>query len=95
MAFHAYLLRCSDGSYYAGHAEDLESRIAQHQQGLIGGYTTFRRPVILVWTESFGTRDEGLTVERQIKGWSRAKKRALIDGDWERLKLLARNRQDQ
>lgn len=95
MAFHAYLLRCSDGSFYAGHSEDLESHIAQHQQGLIGGYTAKRRPVTLVWTENFGTRDEALAAERRIKGWSRAKKQALIDGDWERLKRLARNRQNQ
>ncbi|WP_311269821.1 GIY-YIG nuclease family protein [Sphingobium sp. WCS2017Hpa-17] len=93
MAFHAYILRCNDGSFYAGHTEDLEGRIAQHDQGLIGGYTAIRRPVTLVWTENFGTRDEALTAERRIKGWSRAKKQALIDGDWERLKLLARNRQ--
>lgn len=95
MAFHAYLLRCSDGSFYAGHAEDLETRIAHHQQGLLGGYTAVHRPVVLVWTEHFGTRDEALAAERRIKGWSRAKKQALIDGDWKRLKLLARNRQDQ
>lgn len=93
MAFHAYLLRCGDGSFYAGHTEDLETRVAQHQQGLIPGYTIARRPVVLVWTESFGTRDEALVAERRIKGWRRAKKQALIDGDWERLKLLARNRQ--
>ncbi|SEQ66682.1 GIY-YIG nuclease family protein [Sphingobium sp. YR768] len=93
MAFHAYLLRCSDGSFYAGHAEDLEIRIAQHQQGLIGGYTAVRRPVVLVWTDNFVTREEALAAERRIKGWSRAKKQALIDGDWERLKLLARSRQ--
>ena len=95
MAFHAYLLRCSDGSFYAGHTDDLESRIAAHQMGMIPGYTLARRPLHLVWTESFGTRDEALTAERRIKGWSRAKKQALVDGDWARLSLLARNRQDQ
>lgn len=81
MAFHAYLLRCGDGSFYAGHTEDLETRVAQHQQGLIPGYTIARRPVVLVWPESFGTRDEALAAERRIKGWRRAKKQALIDGD--------------
>ncbi len=95
MAFFAYLLRCSDGSFYAGHSDDLDNRIAAHQAGLIAGYTFDRRPVALVWSESFGTRDEALSAERRIKGWSRAKKQALIDGDWERLKMLARNRQDQ
>ncbi|KAA9016336.1 GIY-YIG nuclease family protein [Sphingobium limneticum] len=81
MAFHAYLLRCGDGSFYAGHTEDLETRVAQHQQGLIPGYSIARRPVVLVWTESFGTRDEALAAERRIKGWRRAKKQALIGGD--------------
>jgi putative endonuclease len=95
MAFYTYLLRCSDGSFYAGHTDDLDNRIAAHQTGMIPGYTFSRRPLVLVWAESFGTRDEALTAERRIKGWSRAKKQALIDGDWERLRLLARNRQDR
>ena len=93
MAFHAYLLRCSDGSFYTGHTDDLESRIAGHQAGVIPGYTAARRPLALVWSESFGTREEALAAERRIKGWSRAKKLALIDGDWDRMKMLARNRQ--
>ncbi|MCB5424190.1 GIY-YIG nuclease family protein [Altererythrobacter sp. CC-YST694] len=94
MDFHAYLLRCNDGSYYAGHTDNLETRIAQHQSGMIGGYTADRRPVTLVWSDRFPTREEALSAERRIKGWSRAKKEALIAGDWERIKLLARNRQD-
>jgi putative endonuclease len=65
----------------------------QHQSGLCGGYTARRRPVELVWSEYFQTRYEALAVERQIKGWSRAKKEALIKGDWETVSLLARNRQ--
>jgi putative endonuclease len=95
MAFHAYLLRCSDGSYYAGHTDHLEDRVAQHQSGLVAGYTAVRRPIVLVWTESFSTRDEALAAERRIKGWSRAKKKALIQGDWDRIKVLARNRQSR
>jgi putative endonuclease len=91
--FYAYLLRCADGSYYTGHTDDLEHRIAQHQTGACGGYTARRRPVELVWSETFPSRDEGLAAERQIKGWSRAKKEALIAGDWERISALARNRQ--
>ena len=93
MAFHAYLLRCSDGSFYAGHSDNLEVRMAQHHAGAISGYTTARRPLVLVWSESFGTREEALSAERRVKGWSRAKKQALINGDWDRLKPLARNRQ--
>ncbi|MDR6509869.1 putative GIY-YIG superfamily endonuclease/proteasome lid subunit RPN8/RPN11 [Novosphingobium capsulatum] len=92
MAFHAYLLLCADGSFYAGHTDDLEVRMAQHQHG-ISGYTAKRRPVRLVWQQDFATRDEALSAELRIKRWSRAKKQALIDGDWDRLKRLARNRQ--
>ena len=92
MAFYAYLLRCNDGSYYAGHTDDLEVRIAQHQTGALGGYTGRRRPVALVWSDSFPTRDDAFAVERKLKGWSRAKKEALIAGDWELISKLARNR---
>jgi predicted GIY-YIG superfamily endonuclease len=90
MAFHAYLLRCNDGSYYAGHTDNLEQRIAQHETGALGGYTARRRPIVLVWSESFQTRDDAFAVERKLKGWSRAKKEALIAGDWERVSMLAR-----
>ena len=93
MDFYAYLLRCSDGSYYAGHTDQMEVRLAQHQAGALGGYTARRRPVELVWCDLFPTRDEAFAAERQIKGWTRAKKEALIAGDWERLQQLSRNRQ--
>jgi tRNA/rRNA methyltransferase len=87
--FAAYMLRCSDGSYYVGHTDDLDQRIAQHQTGAVGGYTSTRLPVTLVWSESFSARDEALAAEQQIKGWSRAKKEALIAGDWESIRSLA------
>ncbi|WP_109808361.1 GIY-YIG nuclease family protein [Sphingosinithalassobacter portus] len=90
--FWAYILRCKDGSYYTGHSDDLDTRIAQHQSGAIPGHTRSRRPVTLVWSESFQTRIEALETEKRIKGWSRAKKEALIGGDWERLKSLAKSR---
>ncbi|MGD9471060.1 MAG: GIY-YIG nuclease family protein [Novosphingobium sp.] len=92
MAFHAYLLRCNDGSYYAGHTDDLEQRMGQHQSGVLGGYTAKRLPVVLVWSDSFQARDDAFAVERKLKGWSRAKKEALIAGDWERISELARKR---
>jgi predicted GIY-YIG superfamily endonuclease len=92
MAFHAYLLRCNDGSYYAGHTDDLEQRMAQHRTGALGGYTAKRRPVVLVWSDSFQTRDDAFAVERKLKGWSRAKKQALIAGDWQMISQLARSR---
>jgi predicted GIY-YIG superfamily endonuclease len=90
--FSVYMLRCADGSYYVGHTNDLEARIAAHARGLIPGYTLRRRPVQLVWNEQFDARREAFERERQVKGWSRAKKEALIAGDWERLALLARGR---
>lgn len=93
MAFYTYMLLCADGKYYVGHTENLEVRIAQHQSGLIGGYTSRRRPVELVWSENFQTRYEALSAERQIKGWSRAKKQALIRGDWDLISELARNKE--
>ena len=93
MPFHAYLLRCNDGSYYAGHTDSLDLRIAQHESGAIGGYTAQRLPVELVWSAPFTTREEAITAERQIKGWSRAKKQALIDGNWELMSELAKSRQ--
>ncbi len=94
MAFYVYLLRCNDGSYYAGQTDNLDARVAQHALGLIGGYTAARRPVHLVWSESLPTRDEAFAAERRIKGWSRAKKEALIAGDWDRLRASARSRDD-
>ena len=90
MSFYAYMLRCSDGSYYVGHTDDLEARITAHQIGLFPCYTKRRRPVQLVWHQEFAERDQAFAVERQIKGWSRAKKEALIRGDWEAIQLLSR-----
>ena len=92
MTFSVYLLRCADGSYYAGHTDELERRIGEHQSGLVAGYTQDRRPVELMWSQEFATREEALAAERQIKGWSRAKKEALIRGDWDLLHLLAMRR---
>ena len=75
MAFYTYMLLCADGKYYVGHTDNLEARIGQHQSGMFGGYTLRRRPVELVWSEYFQTRLEALNVERQLKGWSKAKRR--------------------
>lgn len=92
MAFYTYLLRCNDGSYYAGHTDDLVVRLARHEHGTTGGYTAKRRPVVLVWSDSFPSRDDAFAAERRIKGWNRAKKEALIAGDWELISQLARGR---
>ena len=95
MAFWVYLLRCADGSYYAGHTDDLDKRIGEHSTGVCGGYTATRLPVELVWNQECATRIEALGFERQIKGWSRAKKEALIRGDWGEISRLASNRADK
>jgi putative endonuclease len=78
MSFWAYMLHCNAGRFYVGHTEDLGRRIAQHESGSIRGFTSSYLPVKLVWSQEFGTRYEALTAERQIKGWTRAKKLALI-----------------
>ncbi|MXW29303.1 MAG: GIY-YIG nuclease family protein [Chloroflexi bacterium] len=90
MGFYVYVLRCADGSYYTGHTDNLEARLSAHQSGAIPGYTYDRRPVALVYSEEFPSRQDAFERERQIKGWSRAKKAALVEKDWERLKRLAR-----
>ena len=90
--WHLYLLRCRDGTYYAGHTDELEARLLQHQTSDTG-YTATRKPVQLVWQGEFESREGALAFEQQIKGWSRAKKEALIAGDWDRVQVLARSKQ--
>jgi putative endonuclease len=89
-----YMLRCADGSYYVGSAtgQDLAPRIDQHNAGSHHGYTSTRRPVILVWSEYFDRVTDGIAAERRIKGWSRAKKEALMRSDWTSLSQLSRRR---
>ncbi|ABF52698.1 GIY-YIG nuclease family protein [Sphingopyxis alaskensis] len=90
MAFWTYILLCADGLYYTGHTDNLEFRIAQHQSGLIEGFTSSRLPVRLMWSQDFATRYEALDAEARIKKWSRAKKEALIRGDWEAVSHFAK-----
>lgn len=89
MAFYVYILRCSDGSYYTGHIDNLEMRIAEHQSGVCGGYTSTRLPVQLLWSQDCATRLEALSAEQQIKGWSRKKKEAMMRGDWKAVQQIA------
>ena len=89
MSFLVYILCCSDGSYYTGHTDNLEKRMAEHQSGEIPCYASSRLPVRLVFSQEFQSRAEALERERQVKGWSRKKKEALIRGDWEGVKRLA------
>jgi len=89
-----YLLRCSDGSYYVGHTENLKNRIFLHNSGRGAVYTAVRRPVTLVFQESANSKLEAVKREKQIKRWSRAKKKALIQGDIALLKELSESRSD-
>ena len=90
MSFGVYILRCADSSYYTGHTDNLEERIAKHQTGEIEGYTSTRLPVKLLFSEEFPTREEALACEQQIKGWRRKKKEAMMRGDWAEVSRLAR-----
>jgi predicted GIY-YIG superfamily endonuclease len=75
MSFWVYILRCADNSYYTGHTDNLEDRIAKHKAGEIEGYTSTSLPVRVVFLEEFPTREEALACEQQIKGWSRSRRK--------------------
>src|SRR5881409_2854749 len=95
LACYAYMVLCADENIYTGQADNLEARLAPHNDGRFRGYTFKRRPVRLIFQADFPTRQEAIQAERQIKGWSRAKKLALAEGDWELLERLALRRQSQ
>ena len=83
MTYTVYMLECADGAYYIGMTEDLEIQIAEHQSGHNpSAYTFRRRPVKLAWSQSFASEHQAFLRERQVKGWTRAKKRALVEGNW-------------
>ena len=86
-----YILRCADGSYYVGSTkQSIEARVWEHNNLPIDGYTARRRPVTLVFTESYDRITDAIARERQIKGWSRRKKEALIALAYEALPDLSR-----
>ena len=93
MTAYVYILCCSDGRYYMGSARgDLARRVNEHNAGAYGGFTKGRRPVHLVFHQDFDRISDAISAERQLKGWSRAKKAALISGDLDALRRLARRR---
>jgi putative endonuclease len=93
MAIFVYMLRCRDGSFYVGSTRaSLERRIGEHNAGTFGGYTARRRPVRLVWHQEFQRITDAIAVERQLKGWRRAKKEALARGDWDSIRALGARR---
>ncbi|MHC2463992.1 GIY-YIG nuclease family protein [Bradyrhizobium embrapense] len=88
-----YILRCADGSFYIGTTRTaLEIRVAQHNAGLLGGYTATRRPVTLVFSQWFDRTTDAIENERKLKKWSRAKKEAFVKGDFAALRQLSARR---
>ncbi len=92
MDFILYILECADGTFYIGHTDDLDNRLVQHDLGKGCVYTSTRRPLKLIHTEGFETRYEALSMERKLKGWSRAKKQAYMAGDWNTVHVLAKGK---
>jgi putative endonuclease len=88
--YYVYMLRCADGSFYVGVTSDIELRVAQHEYGIDPRCYTFeRRPVRLVYSSDFRNVDDAIACEKQLKRWSRAKKAALVTGDWAQIHRLA------
>ncbi|MFT6334895.1 MAG: putative endonuclease [Halioglobus sp.] len=90
MTGYTYILKCSDDSYYTGSTKDLDRRLHQHQSGDGANHTKKRLPVTLVYFEEYDRIDTAFYREKQIQGWSRKKKEALIEGMPEELHELAR-----
>ncbi len=86
-----YILLCADGSYYTGSTNNLKSRLAQHQRGEGANHTKARLPVRLVYSEEYKQVYQAFYREKQVQGWSRKKKEALIQGTPELLPELAKN----
>ncbi|MDT0676797.1 GIY-YIG nuclease family protein [Autumnicola musiva] len=90
--FFVYIVQCSDDSFYTGVTSNLEKRLYQHNSGYYqNAYTFTRRPVVLKWFEQFTDPYQAFKVEKQLKGWSRRKKIALIEDNWEKLVCYSKN----
>ncbi len=88
--YYVYILKCSDQSYYTGITNDIDNRLAQHNNGDNNtSYTYRRRPVELVFCYEFSEVMQAISFEKQVKGWSRKKKEAIINGKWDLLKELS------
>jgi len=91
--YYIYILECADKTYYTGFTSNLEKRIQEHESGKYkDSYTYKRRPVKLVFYASFSDVNMAIEKEKQIKKWSKAKKKALIEGKYEDLINLAKKR---
>ena len=91
---HMYILECCDGSFYTGSTKNLARRFWQHQNGIGANHTAKRLPVQLVYAEEFHSVADAFYREKQVQGWSRAKKMALMQGDWNQLHILAECRNE-
>ena len=90
--YYVYILKCADNSYYTGVTNSLERRMSEHNSGRSKtAYTYNKRPLDLVWFESFTDVEEAIDIEKKIKGWSRRKKEALINDDWDKLVEYSKN----
>ncbi len=90
--YYVYIIQCFDGTFYTGVTNDIDKRINEHNDGYNPeSYTFNRRPVVLKWYEKFTSPAEAISFEKQIKGWSRKKKIAIIEGNWNKLPLLSKN----
>ena len=87
-----YILKCVDDSFYTGSTSNIEKRISEHKNRVFSGYTSKRLPVKLVYSQFFDNPQSVITAERQIKKWTRAKKIALINGDFNMLKILSKKK---
>ena len=90
-----YILQCSDGSYYTGSTNDIELRVKQHQFGEGANYTRKRLPVRLVYYEEFQRVDDAFRREKQVQGWTRKKKEALINEKSDDLPGLSKSHFDR
>jgi predicted GIY-YIG superfamily endonuclease len=91
MEFYVYILECVDESLYTGKTVNLEGRLWEHEQGMGGEYTKRRRPMKLIWSEVFPSESQAYVAERMIKGWTRAKKFALVKGGFDLLHELSKS----
>ena len=90
--YYVYIVKCADGLYYTGVTNDLERRLAEHNDGYHPGCFTFkRRPVELMYEEHFHNITEAIAWEKKLKGWSRKKKEALFVRDWPLISQLAKS----
>jgi putative endonuclease len=89
--YFVYMVLCADGTYYVGVTNDADRRVVEHNLGLDEkAYTYRRRPVRLVHSSTFREIIDAIAWEKQLKGWSRAKKAALAGDDWARVREIVR-----